>query len=108
MNALQKGWFSEVDKTLWPGHCFSLVIILNYTKLFKINLKKIFQECDKLLYEGKSKYQDVLVFNKYKIFRLLNSLYEKLIKTLAKNLEMFWYLTIVFNALNQMSILIKK
>jgi len=52
MDALQKGWFSEVDKTLWPGHCFSL-------------------ECDKLLYQGKSKYQDVLVFNNKKFGNVL-------------------------------------
>jgi spermidine synthase len=45
MDSLKKGWFSELDTTLWPGQCFSL-------------------ECDKLLYSGKSKYQDVLVFNK--------------------------------------------
>jgi len=44
MDSLKTGWFSELDKTLWPGQCFSL-------------------ECDKLLYSGKSKYQDVLVFN---------------------------------------------
>jgi hypothetical protein len=45
MNALKQGWFSEVDQQLWPGHCFSL-------------------EVDKVLYEGKSKYQDLLVFHK--------------------------------------------
>ena len=46
MNSLKQGWFSEVDNNLWPGHCFSL-------------------EVDKELYHQKSKYQDVLVFNKY-------------------------------------------
>ena len=45
MDALKTGWFSEVDKSLWPGQCFSL-------------------EVDKVLYQGKSKYQDLLVFNK--------------------------------------------
>jgi len=44
MDSLKKGWFSEIDETLWPGHCFSL-------------------QCEKVLYEAKSKYQDVLVFN---------------------------------------------
>lgn len=44
MDALKKGWFSELDSQLWPGQCFSL-------------------ECDKLLYSAKSKYQDVLVFH---------------------------------------------
>lgn len=44
MDALKQGWFSEIDTQLWPGHCFSL-------------------EVDKLLYQGKSKYQDLLVFN---------------------------------------------
>ena len=45
MNALKQGWFSEVDESLWPGQCLSL-------------------ECNEILYQGKSKYQDVLVFNK--------------------------------------------
>lgn len=44
MDSLKTGWFSEVDDKLWPGQCFSL-------------------ECNKLLYKGKSKYQDVIVFN---------------------------------------------
>jgi spermidine synthase len=44
MNALKEGWFSELDTQLWPGHCLSL-------------------ENNKMLYQGKSKYQDVLVFN---------------------------------------------
>lgn len=45
MDSLREGWFSELDATLWPGQCFSL-------------------KCDQLLYNQKSKYQDVLVFNK--------------------------------------------
>lgn len=44
MDALKQGWFSEIDTQLWPGHCLSL-------------------ENDALLYSGKSKYQDLLVFN---------------------------------------------
>jgi len=52
MDALKKGWFSEVDSSLWPGQCFSL-------------------ENDKLLYQGKSKYQDVLVFNNKKFGNVL-------------------------------------
>jgi spermidine synthase len=46
MNSLKENWFSEIDEELWPGHCFSL-------------------KCDQLLYNKKSKYQDVLVFNKF-------------------------------------------
>ena len=46
MNSLKDNWFSEIDEELWPGHCFSL-------------------KCDQLLYNQKSKYQDVLVFNKF-------------------------------------------
>jgi len=49
---LKTGWFSEIDTKLWPGHCFSL-------------------ECDKLLYTGKSKYQDILVFNNQKFGNVL-------------------------------------
>jgi spermidine synthase len=45
MDSLKDNWFSEIDEDLWPGHCFSL-------------------KCDKPLYHQKSKYQDVLVFNK--------------------------------------------
>jgi len=47
MNALKEGWFTELELNLFPGHCFSL-------------------EIDKILYEGKSKYQKILVFSKYK------------------------------------------
>jgi len=52
MDALKSGWFSEIDTSLWPGMCFSL-------------------ECNKLLYQGKSKYQDVLVFNNNKFGNVL-------------------------------------
>lgn len=52
MDSLKTGWFSELDTSLWPGMCFSL-------------------ENDKLLYEGKSKYQDVLVFNNKKFGNIL-------------------------------------
>lgn len=44
MNSLKEGWFSEIDEELWPGNCFSL-------------------RCDKLLYNQKSKYQDIIVFH---------------------------------------------
>lgn len=63
MNSLKDGWFSEVDKVLWPGQCFSL-------------------QCDKLLYEGKSKYQDILVFNSDLIFRYFVS--KSLLKVIFK------------------------
>ena len=43
MNELKPGWFSELE----PGHSFSL-------------------ECESVLYKSKSKYQDILVFNKYR------------------------------------------
>jgi len=42
MNKLAKGWFSELG-TLWPGQCMSL-------------------EVEEILFEGKSLYQDVVVF----------------------------------------------
>jgi spermidine synthase len=45
MDSLKKGWFSEIDDKLWPGHCFSL-------------------EANELLYDGKSKYQHITVFKK--------------------------------------------
>ena len=41
MDALKTGWFSELEL----GHSFSL-------------------ECEKILHKSKSKYQDILVFNK--------------------------------------------
>lgn len=45
MNALKEGWFTEMDNSLFPGHCFSL-------------------EVDEILYEGKSKFQNIVVFKK--------------------------------------------
>lgn len=42
MDRLRDGWFSEVND-LWPGQCMSL-------------------EVEEVLYQGKSKYQDILVF----------------------------------------------
>lgn len=45
MNALKDGWFTEMDSNLFPGHCFSL-------------------EVDQILYQGQSKYQNIVVFNK--------------------------------------------
>jgi spermidine synthase len=45
MDLLKEGWFSEIDTSLWPGSGFSL-------------------ECNNLLYSGRTKYQDLLVFNK--------------------------------------------
>lgn len=42
MDFIQDGWFREINK-FWPGQCMSLKV-------------------DKVLFHGKSKYQDVLVF----------------------------------------------
>jgi len=42
MNRIQNGWFSEVNDQ-WPGQALSL-------------------EVDEILFEGKSKHQDILVF----------------------------------------------
>jgi len=42
MDSLKKGWFSELG-VMWPGQCMSL-------------------EVDEVLYQGRSKYQDVVVF----------------------------------------------
>jgi len=42
MNALGKGWFSELG-VMWPGQCFSI-------------------EVEEVLFEGKSEYQDIVVF----------------------------------------------
>ncbi|XP_070560365.1 spermidine synthase-like isoform X2 [Ptychodera flava] len=42
MNTIKDGWFSEFSP-LWPGQCMSL-------------------EVDEILYEGRSKFQDVIVF----------------------------------------------
>ncbi len=43
MNLIKNGWFTEIEKN--EHHCFSLQV-------------------NKILYETKSNYQDVLVFNK--------------------------------------------
>jgi len=45
MDAIHKGWFSELS-TMWPGQCLSL-------------------EVDEVLYHEKSKYQDVMVLQTY-------------------------------------------
>ena len=44
MNRIQNGWFSEINKE-WPGQALSL-------------------EVEEVLFEGKSKYQDILVFKR--------------------------------------------
>lgn len=40
MDAVQKGWFSEISEELWPGQCFSLRV-------------------KEVLHEEKSDFQDV-------------------------------------------------
>ena len=45
MNRIQNGWFAEINEQ-WPGQALSL-------------------EVEEILYEGKSKYQDILVFKRY-------------------------------------------
>lgn len=45
MNQIKDNWFSEIDNELWPGHAFSL-------------------EVNQLLYNKKSQFQDIIVFNK--------------------------------------------
>lgn len=45
MNKIQNGWFSEINDQ-WPGQALSL-------------------EVDEVLFEGKSKHQDILVFKRY-------------------------------------------
>ena len=47
MNRIQNGWFSEVNDQ-WPGQALSL-------------------EVDEILFEGKSKHQDILVFKRYEV-----------------------------------------
>ena len=42
MDAITKGWFSEIQNDLWPGQSFSLKIT-------------------KVLHEEKSKYQDIKI-----------------------------------------------
>lgn len=44
MNRIQNGWFSEINKQ-WPGQALSL-------------------EVEEVLFEGKSKYQDIIVFKR--------------------------------------------
>jgi spermidine synthase len=41
--SIKDGWFAEISNTMWPGQAMSIKV-------------------DKVLYAGKSKYQDVLVF----------------------------------------------
>lgn len=45
MNRIQNGWFSEINDQ-WPGQALSL-------------------EVEEVLFEGKSKHQDILVFKRY-------------------------------------------
>lgn len=45
MNRIQNGWFSEINDQ-WPSQALSL-------------------EVEEILFEGKSKYQDILVFKRY-------------------------------------------
>ncbi len=45
MDKIENGWFLEKNKQ-WPGQVFGL-------------------EVEEVLYKGKSKYQDVLVFKRY-------------------------------------------
>ena len=45
MNRIQNGWFSEINDQ-WPGQALSL-------------------EVEEILFEEKSKYQDILVFKRY-------------------------------------------
>ena len=48
MNGLKEGWFSEIND-LWPGVALSL-------------------EVEKVIFDGKSKYQDVKVLQTYVMF----------------------------------------
>ncbi len=52
MNSLKNGWFSEIS-TMWPGQCLSL-------------------EIEEVVYQGKSKFQDVVVFQSLVLFLVLN------------------------------------
>ena len=47
MDKIQNGWFSEINDQ-WPGQALSL-------------------EVEEILFEGKSKHQDILVFKRYQI-----------------------------------------
>lgn len=62
MNRIQNGWFSEVNDQ-WPGQALSL-------------------EVDEILFEGKSKHQDILVFKRY----LLG-----LVNLMICLTDMFWF-----------------
>lgn len=44
MDLIKNGWFSEINDE-WPGEAFSL-------------------EVEEILYRGKSKYQDILIFKR--------------------------------------------
>lgn len=46
VNDNNQNWFLEKDPVFWPGQQFSL-------------------EIDQILYQEKSKYQDILVFKRY-------------------------------------------
>lgn len=81
-------WFREVNPSFWPGQAFSL-------------------EIDKILYQQKSKYQDVLVFKRYMI-SLRRILFNHTNSLLVKHMVMFLSWIIVFNVLNVMNVLIKK
>ena len=59
MNFLKHGWFSQIQKKFWPAHIVSV-------------------KCDKLLYKGKSKYQDITVFYKYGILNVFKKKIEQL------------------------------
>ena len=81
-------WFREVNPSFWPGQAFSL-------------------EIEKILYQQKSKYQDVLVFKRYMIFfRRISSIADD--SLLVRPMAMFLSWIIVFNVLNEMNVLIKK
>jgi len=53
MDAIHKGWFSELS-SMWPGQGLSL-------------------EVEEILYHEKSKYQDVMVLQTYVYLQKLNS-----------------------------------
>lgn len=61
MNLLRDGWFSEVNKQ-WPGQAMSL-------------------EVEEVLYEGKSKFQDILVFKRF-VVRVNQSIIKDIFKIL--------------------------
>ncbi|XP_015756173.1 PREDICTED: spermidine synthase-like [Acropora digitifera] len=51
MNRIQNGWFSEINKQ-WPGQALSL-------------------EVEEVLFEGKSKYQDIIVFKRVDVVLII-------------------------------------